>query len=156
MICHFLRDVILAKLDRATMLASIEARSPFLDLEVIELLLGLPQSQRLRGLTGKYVVKRVAVRYLPHELVHQRKRGFRAPVAALLRGPLREWVTDLLSAGTIREGGLFRPEAVVSLLADHLSGRADRHRPLWSLACLQSWLLAGARENRTPELTVAS
>jgi asparagine synthase (glutamine-hydrolysing) len=156
MICHFLRDVILAKLDRATMLASIEARSPFLDLEVIELLLGLPQSQRLRGLTGKYVVKRVAARYLPHELVYQRKRGFRAPVAALLRGPLREWVTDLLSAGTIREGGLFRPETVASLLADHLSGRADHHRPLWSLACLQSWLLAGPQENRTPELTVAS
>ncbi|MGH3783271.1 MAG: asparagine synthase (glutamine-hydrolyzing) [Pseudonocardiaceae bacterium] len=156
MICHFLRDVILAKLDRATMLASIEARSPFLDLEVVELLLGLPQSQKLRGLTGKYVVKRVAARYLPSRLVHQRKRGFRAPVAALLRGPLREWLTDLLAADTIRESGLFRPEAVASLLADHLTGRADHHRPLWSLACLQSWLLAATRGNRTPELTVAS
>jgi asparagine synthase (glutamine-hydrolysing) len=155
MICHFLRDVILAKLDRATMLSSVEARSPFLDSEVIDILLGLPQSQKLRGLTGKRVVRRVAERHLPPELVRQRKRGFRAPVAALLRGPLREWITDLLAPGPIREAGLFRPEAVGSLLSNHLTGRADHHRALWSLACLHAWLGARPPVGRRAELTVA-
>lgn len=152
MICHFLRDVILGKLDRATMLASVEARSPFLDAEVVDLMLGLPPQQRLRRFTGKYVIRQVAARYLPRELVQQRKRGFRAPVAALLRGPLRDWVTDLLAPSTLRAGGLLRPDAVRTLLNEHLAGTADHHRPLWSLACLQSTLDATARAPRTSEL----
>lgn len=156
MICHFLRDVILAKLDRATMLASLEARSPFLDLDVVEMFLGLPESQRLHGLTGKYLVKRVAERYLPHELVHQRKRGFRAPIAPLLRGPLREWISDLLATALLRKGELFRPEAVAPLLAEHLSGRFDHHRVLWSIACLQCWLQRSIPASRSVDMSVAS
>jgi len=140
LICHFLRDVILAKLDRATMLASIEARSPFLDAELVELLLAIPESQKLHRLTGKHIVRQVASRYMPREFVYQRKRGFRAPVAALLRGPLRDWVRDLLATDSLRAAGLFRPEAVSALLAEHLSGQRDHHRQLWSLACFQSWL----------------
>jgi asparagine synthase (glutamine-hydrolysing) len=152
MICHFLRDVILVKLDRATMLASLEARSPFLDDEVSELLLAIPSSSKLRGLTTKYVVKRVAERYLPRASVYQRKRGFRVPVAPLLRGPLRGWLTDLLAAPALRDSGLFQPQEVERRLSEHLLGRADHHRLLWSLACLQAWVCASRSRADMPRL----
>src|SRR5262249_10478272 len=120
MISHFLRDVILTKLDRATMSASLEARSPFLDDEVADFLLALPSSWKLHGLTTKHVVRRVAARHLPPSVARQRKRGFRVPVAALLRGPLREWLTDLLSGPSLRQSGFLQPQAVEQRVSEHL------------------------------------
>jgi asparagine synthase (glutamine-hydrolysing) len=144
MLCHFLRDTILGKLDRATMLASLEARSPFLDCTLADTLLTLPAHLKLRFPISKYILRRVARRYLPMRFVLRRKRGFRVPIATLLRGRLKEYAQDVLSPHAVRRAGLFQPAAVEKLLGEHLSGTADHHRTLWSLLCAQAWALAGA------------
>ena len=142
MICHFLRDVILTKLDRATMLASLEARSPYLDHALVDMCLQLPSQLKLNGLTTKYALKQLALRYLPERYVQRRKQGFRTPTAALLRGPLLEFTRDMLSARTLREDGLFRPNRVQQLFDEHVARVQDHHRSLWAILCLQSWLHA--------------
>jgi len=144
MVCHFLRDTILGKLDRATMLASLEARSPFLDSALAETLLTLPVHLKLRFPFGKYILRRVAQRYLPMRFIYRRKRGFRVPIALLLCGRLREYAQDMLTPHAVRRAGLFRAEAVQALLCEHLRGAADHHRTLWSLLCAQAWALAPA------------
>ncbi|MBL9005114.1 MAG: asparagine synthase (glutamine-hydrolyzing) [Myxococcales bacterium] len=144
MVCHFLRDVILTKLDRASMRASVEARSPFLDRNLVEHMLALPAVAKLRWLRTKSIVKEIASRHMPDELVHQRKRGFRLPTAPLLRGELREYMLDTLSSARLRHDGLLRTSAVERLMREHLSGRWDHHRQLWSLLCFQSWRIGGA------------
>jgi asparagine synthase (glutamine-hydrolysing) len=150
MLCHFLRDTILGKLDRATMLASLEARSPFLDAELVDTLLTVPSDLKLRFPIGKYILRRVAQRYLPMRLAFRRKRGFRVPIASLLRGHLKEYAQDMLSPHTVRRAALFRWEAVQTLLTEHLDGVADHHRALWSLLCAQAWALTGPRSATIP------
>jgi asparagine synthase (glutamine-hydrolysing) len=150
MICHFLRDVILTKLDRATMLASLEARSPFLDVHVAEELLGLQRRLKLRGTTTKYIVRRLAQSYLPPALVGQRKRGFRIPLAGLFAGPLKAFASDMLSDTSLRQTGLFRSDAVEAMFREHRDGRTDHHRVLWSMLCMQSWAFARERKQAAP------
>ncbi|MBL8211081.1 MAG: asparagine synthase (glutamine-hydrolyzing) [Bryobacterales bacterium] len=138
MMQHFLRDVILTKLDRATMSAGLEARSPFLDADLVDFLLTLPPQWKLRGLTGKYLLRRMARRYLPPAVADRRKRGFRVPVSALLRGPLRGFLRDHLDPTIVSRQGLFHAGYVRRLVEENEQGR-DHHRRLWSLLCFQCW-----------------
>jgi asparagine synthase (glutamine-hydrolysing) len=142
MLCHFLRDTILGKLDRATMLASLEARSPFLDATLAETLLTVPVNLKLRFPFGKYILRRIARHYLPTRFIYQRKRGFRVPIASLLRGKLRDYAQDMLSRDAVRRAGLFRADAVQALTGEHFCGAADHHRALWSVLCAQAWALS--------------
>ena len=141
MLCHFLRDVILAKLDRATMSQSLEARCPFLDLNVATLGLALPAKRKLCGFTTKRVLRQCAGALLPPSIVDGRKRGFRSPIAALLRHELQSYMTDVLSSARVKSAQLWDPHVVESLVAEHVQGRRDNHRQLWSLTCVGAWLL---------------
>jgi asparagine synthase (glutamine-hydrolysing) len=138
-VCHFLRDVILTKLDRGAMLNSVEPRSPFLDLDLVEFCATLPAHRKLRGLTGKYLLRRLAARWLPADIAGRRKLGFRAPVGSLLCGQLRPVVQDLLAPSRLDAHGLFDPAAVRRLVDDHLALRQDHARKLWALLCFQIW-----------------
>lgn len=145
MICHFLRDSILAKLDRGTMLASLEARSPFLDDRVVDAALALPLERKMSRMRTKFILKQLARRYLPAAIVRRPKQGFRAPIAAVLRRDLREFLCDTLAAGSVRSAGLLRHDAVERLVREHLGGARDHHRQLWALLCLASWIVAAPR-----------
>jgi asparagine synthase (glutamine-hydrolysing) len=147
MIAHFLRDGILAKLDRATMQWGLEARSPFLDRDLVDFLFALPQDCKLRGFTTKFLLKQVAVRYLPAAIVERRKQGFRSPVSAMLRGPMREFLCDRLSDRALAAHGLFQLPRVRQLLDEHFRRTEDHHRRLWPLLCFQCWWEA-MRERR--------
>jgi asparagine synthase (glutamine-hydrolysing) len=150
MFTHFLRDGILAKLDRATMLWGLEARSPFLDCALVDFLLTAPQACKLRGLTTKYLLKRVARRYLPTAIVQRKKQGFRSPISALLRGPLRDFVYDRLSDSAIAGHGLFKTARVRQLLDEHFRRAEDHHRRLWTLLCFQCWWDSMRRRRNAP------
>ncbi len=139
MTCHYLRDVILAKLDRATMRNGIEARCPFLDPDVVEIVAQAPRPLLMRRLDTKRVIKAVARRYLPRDIVDRRKQGFRAPIASLLAHELRPYMLDLLSREALRAHDLFDVRAVQTLVDDHLAGRRDHQKALWSLVCFQAW-----------------
>lgn len=131
---------ILVKLDRATMAASLEARSPFLDHSVIEFTWRLPTSLKIRGKQGKWLLRQVLRRYLPEPLFERPKQGFNVPIGAWLRGPLRDWAQGLLDLRRIRNDGLLDSRRVQACWQEHLTGRRDQSRYLWSVLMIQSWL----------------
>ncbi|MFF3716408.1 asparagine synthase (glutamine-hydrolyzing) [Streptomyces prasinus] len=150
---HFLRDVILTKTDRGGMRSALELRSPFLDLDLVEYGNSLPTGLKLHRFTGKYLLRRVAAGWLPPSVVRRTKLGFRAPMAALLRGELRPLLLDTLSTAALRRGGLFDPGAVRLLIDDHIGGRRDTSRKLWTLLVYQLWfesLTARPRASESP------
>lgn len=135
----YLRDGLLPKVDRATMLFSLEARSPYLDRDLTTFALGLPTPLKLRGLTTKWLLKRVARRWLPRRVVHRRKRGLSVPVAAWINDGLRTEVDRLLDADRLHAQGVLRGERVRQLLSQHRSGRANHARALWPLVVYERW-----------------
>ncbi len=135
----YLRDGLLPKVDRATMLASLEARSPYLDRAVTEFALGLDTPLRVRGVHGKWVLRRVARTRLPPTVIRRRKRGLSVPIAAWLNGGLRREVDRLLASTRLRRTGLFDPLRVHQLLSAHRSGQANHARPLWALVVFELW-----------------
>jgi asparagine synthase (glutamine-hydrolysing) len=130
----YLPDDCLVKVDRASMATSLEVRCPLLDHAVIGLAWSLPLDHR----DGKRVLKAVLERYLPSALFERPKRGFGVPIAAWLRGPLRDWAETLLDERRIAAEGLFEPAAVRGLWVQHRSGRRDRQE-LWHLLMFQAW-----------------
>jgi len=136
----YLPGDLLFKADIASMAVSLELRSPLLDHEVVELALGLPDSLKARGARGKLALRRAFAADLPPEILSRGKKGFGVPVTRWFREELRDLAGDTLLGARARARGLFRPEAVESLLADHAAGRADHGHRLWSLLMLELWL----------------
>ncbi len=137
---QFLLDYILVKVDRCTMMHSLEARAPFLDRDFAEFASRLPLAMKLNGFTRKYLLKKACADILPKEILTRNKRGFLIPVARWLRDKLKPLVDDLLGETHLKRQGLFNPKAVRALVDQHTSGRADRRKELWTLLVLQLWL----------------
>ena len=135
----YLPGDLLTKVDRCTMAHGVESRAPFLQAALVEHALTLPESARLRGTSGKWVLRRVAEELLPPEILARRKQGFSPPFSAWARGPLRGVVVDALSPTRVKAAGVLDAGAVQHLLREHLDGREDRGRALWTVLSLQSW-----------------
>jgi asparagine synthase (glutamine-hydrolysing) len=142
----YLRDDILAKLDRASMAVSLETRVPLLDHRVVELAWRLPPSMKLRRGTSKWALRQVLYRYVPRRLVERPKMGFGVPVGSWLRGPLRAWADDLLAPERLKREGYLNAQVVRSRWEAHAAGRANWAPGLWNVLMFQSWLEA-ARAN---------
>ncbi len=130
----YLPDNLLAKVDRATMLASIEARAPYLDREVMELALPLPAALKVRGFTGKAILKEAARGLVPGGVIRRRKRGLSVPVARWLNTGLAALAQRHLAAPR-----LFPGAPTARLLAEHRSGRRNHGRKLWPLLMAEVW-----------------
>jgi len=135
----YLAENLLSKVDRATMLASIEARAPFLDRSLMELALAQPARTGVGNVSMKIALKKAAEARLPKDIVHRRKRGLSVPVSSMINNRLRPEVDAMLEPERLRRQGLLRPEPVARLLEEHRSGRADHGRRLWPLFILQRW-----------------
>ena len=135
----YLPGDLLTKVDRCTMAHGVESRAPFLQAALVEHALTLPERARLRGATGKWVLRRVAEDMLPPDLITRRKQGFSPPFSAWARGPLRGVVVDALSPARVRAAGVLDADPVQRLLRAHLDGREDRGRALWAMLSLQCW-----------------
>jgi asparagine synthase (glutamine-hydrolysing) len=135
----YLPNDLLVKVDIATMAVSLEARSPFLDHHVIEFAASLPEKFKLRGLTTKYLLKRVLRKLLPAENLDRRKMGFGVPITHWLRAELAPFLREtLLSERSLRRG-LFKPEQVARLVNEHTSAQKDHAHQLWTLLMLELW-----------------
>jgi asparagine synthase (glutamine-hydrolysing) len=141
---HFLRDVILTKVDRASMLHALEARCPFLDADLVDFANDLPLSLKLRGLTSKYILRDLAGRYLPQSVVRRTKQGFRSPVGSLLSQELRSLAQDMLAPAELDKHKLFNSGYVQRILNEHVGRQRDHSRQLWTLLCFQIWWQAQA------------
>jgi asparagine synthase (glutamine-hydrolysing) len=136
----YLQDDILVKVDRASMACSLEVRAPFLDYDLVEFVMNLSSSLKLRRFTSKYLLKKVMKDFLPKEVIHRKKKGFGVPIAKWVKGPLRELFGDLLSYDRIKQEGFLNPDYVTSLLRDHLANKRDNRKQLWSLLVWELWV----------------
>lgn len=134
----YLPGDLLVKMDRATMAHSLEARSPFLDHELMEFAASLPPRFKVRGRTGKWALKQLARGWLPDEVIDRRKQGFGVPMAAWLRGELRDLAHDLLTDAVATGRGWFEPASVISLLDEHAAG-LDHSTRIWNLLVFEAW-----------------
>ncbi|MDP3963785.1 MAG: asparagine synthase (glutamine-hydrolyzing) [bacterium] len=136
---YFLGDQVLAKVDRASMAASIEVRAPFLDVRLVEYAHRIPTSLRLRFWQNKYLLKKLMRGKLPDDILDRPKRGFWAPVGPWLKKELVPLCDELFARDRIAQQGIFRYTAIQRLLTEHRSGARDHHRILWSLLMFQLW-----------------
>jgi len=135
----WLPDDLLARGDKTSMAASLEARVPLLDHHLVEFAASLPSSLKLRGSTRKYLLRKVAAKWLPERVLTRKKEGFPTPVSLWFRGETREFLRDHLAPGTIERRGLFDGGYVARLLDEHDSGSADHGSLLYGLLALELW-----------------
>lgn len=131
---------ILTKVDRTSMAVSLEAREPLLDHRLVEFAARLPSNMRLRGGTGKWLMKRALASRLPREILHRRKMGFVTPVSAWFRGPLAKEAAAIAHGSALAQTGWFDSVAIARFAEAHRSGRADHGRLLWQLLMLDKSL----------------
>jgi len=135
----YLPDQLLTKMDVSTMAHSVEARSPLLDKQLIEFAATIPTSLRLRGFTTKYLLKKLAARYVPPEIVYRKKRGFVMPVGDWLRRELSGSMRAVLQSKSFAERNWIRPESINRMIAEHSARQRNWAEQLWTLFVLELW-----------------
>jgi asparagine synthase (glutamine-hydrolysing) len=136
----YLTDDILVKVDKASMLNSLETRTPLLDQHLANYVSSLPSSLRTRNDTLKYLLKRIAGGMLPQDVLTRRKHGFHPPVERWLRQDLAEYAREVLDSPRAHHRGIFQPEFVRKVLRSHAQLSHQRTgTQLWALLCLEVW-----------------
>jgi asparagine synthase (glutamine-hydrolysing) len=125
--------------DRMTMAHGLEARSPYLDHELVELMASFPSDLKIRDRRLKYAFRKLAADYLPEPIVKRPKQGFMFPLAYWFRSELYPLMKHFLLESRFVQEGLFRQESVLRLLEDHRNNRVDNHVRLWMLLNLELW-----------------
>ena len=131
---------ILTKVDRMSMAASLEVRVPMLDHRFVEWVTSLPVKWKLREGTGKHILKKLAERLgIPSPLLHRRKQGFQLPLVEWMRNDVKDQFLRILLEPRTEQRGYFKPEAVRSLVDEHIRGRRNRSGLLWRMLVLELW-----------------
>jgi asparagine synthase (glutamine-hydrolysing) len=135
----YLADDILVKVDRMSMATSLETRAPFLDGDLMELAFSMPGHLKIRNGERKWILKQAMAGVLPDSILNRRKEGFSVPMKTWLRRELQPLMRDLLSRARVARRGLFDPEAVESLMLDHIAGHENHAHTLFPLMVFERW-----------------
>jgi asparagine synthase (glutamine-hydrolysing) len=135
----YLTDQVLVKVDRASMHYALEVRAPFLGKEIVEFVSTLPYRFKLRGLTTKYILKKLMTGKLPLSIVRRQKKGFGIPVAEWLKKDLRPLAETLFSKEAIQKSGVCNHSYVATLFSEHCEGKKNHRKKLWTLFIFQLW-----------------
>jgi len=135
----FLADHNLVYTDKMSMAVGVEARVPFLDLELVEFAARIPSKFKQSGTEGKWVLKKAMESYLPHEVIYRPKTGFGVPLRRWMRVELRDMLSDVLSEDSLRRRGIFDPAGVQLLIQANDKGTVDASYTLLSLICVELW-----------------
>jgi asparagine synthase (glutamine-hydrolysing) len=136
----YMSGSVLTKVDRASMAHGLEVRPPLLDDDMIDFAFSLPSSYKLRGSTTKYLFKTAARGHVPDDIITRTKKGFGIPLAAWLRGALREPITAIADRSPVWDSGLLDRATFRTWNDEHQARRSDRSKPLWALLVLHHWL----------------
>ena len=136
----FLVDHNLNYTDKLSMAVGVEVRVPFLDKELVEFSTKIPPNLKLKGKETKYILKKVAERYLPKEVIYRPKTGFGAPVREWITNDMENLINDYLSEENIKNRGYLNYDKVVELIDDNKKGKIDASYPIWSLLAIESWM----------------
>jgi asparagine synthase (glutamine-hydrolysing) len=137
----FLTDHNLNYTDKMSMATGVEVRVPFLDKELVEFSTKIPTNLKLKGITTKYILKRVMEKYLPREVIYRSKSGFGAPVRKWIINDLDHVINRLLSKENIENRGIFDYKDVQQLINDNKAGKIDASYTIWALLAIESWML---------------
>jgi asparagine synthase (glutamine-hydrolysing) len=135
----YLAGDLIPKIDIATMAYALEARSPFLDHDLMQLAASIPAELKVRGREKKWILREALRDWLPGDLLDRPKQGFSVPLSAWLRGDLRSWAREVLLDPATLDRGYFRREAIEGLLDRHTAGVDDDDQRIWSLLMLELW-----------------
>jgi asparagine synthase (glutamine-hydrolysing) len=135
----YLADDLLAKVDRASMAVSLEARVPLLDHRLVEFAWTIPARWKVRDGQGKWLLRQVLYRHVPPALVERPKVGFSVPIDVWLKGPLRNWAEDLLAEDRLRRGNVLRAAPVRDVWRRFLGGESQLGAGIWSILSYQAW-----------------
>ena len=133
----YLPDDLLAKVDRASMAVSLEARVPMLDHRVVELSWRLPRKFKVRDGRGKWILRKILYKHVPPALIDREKMGFSVPLAQWLAGPLKNWAGDLLLSG--EKDGILRGSVVRREWDRFIGGDSTNSAGLWALVMFRVW-----------------
>tara|TARA_B100000700_G_C15058040_1_gene863994 strand:+ start:850 stop:2724 length:1875 start_codon:yes stop_codon:yes gene_type:complete len=139
-IINYLPSDILTKVDRMAMRSSLETRIPFLDHRIVEFCFTLPLDYKIMGKNQKIILKELVHKYIPKNLLDNKKKGFSFPVGKWLRGPLKDWGNSLLNKRIIESDGILNEDKISLLWDDHQNHKKDNSYKLWNILMLQSWL----------------
>lgn len=131
----------LTKVDVATMMNSLEARSPFLDYELMEFAARIPSNIKIKHGRQKYLLKKLASNYIPHDAIYRKKWGFGIPIGFWFRNNFTLLIKKVLFSDKATKRGYFSMNYIKYLLDEHLAGRSDHTHRLWTLLCLELWHL---------------
>ncbi len=135
----FMNGLNLTYTDRASMAASVEVRVPFIDKDTVELAMAIPGKYKYQRGEQKSILKEVATRYLPKEIIYRPKASFGAPIRSWISGPLRDMVQDLLSESQIKKRGIFNYAFIKKMIEDDRQGRKDYAYQIYELLTLELW-----------------
>lgn len=135
----YMMDRVLAKVDRASMFASLEVRAPFLDFNVVNFVNSLPYEYKIKGFTTKYILKKLMQDKLPKNIVFRPKQGFGLPIGSWLRNDLKDFCNDILSKENLKRIDLFDFDYIKKLKQEHFSGKKDNRKKLWSILVFELW-----------------
>ena len=154
----YLPDQLLTKMDVSTMAVALEARSPLLDKNLIEYAATIPTNLRIKGYTTKYLLKKLASRYVPKEVLYRRKRGFVMPTSNWMQGDLMGTLNTVLNSEQFFDRGWFNPEVVRQMLSEQQTGERNWSEQLWTLLILELWarLMLDQTLSRTDTLEALS
>jgi len=159
---HFIRiktnlpNDFLTKINIATMMNSLEARSPFLDHELIEFAAKIPSSISAKYGRQKYMLKELSKNFIPHEAIYRKKWGFSIPVGYWIRDKFKLILKEILLSEKAMKRGYFAENYVKNLLEEHLSERFDHSHRLWTLLCLELWHLMFIDKSITAKTNLVS
>jgi glycosyltransferase involved in cell wall biosynthesis len=136
---NWLGYVHLIRLDRMSMANSLEARSPFLDKELISLCSKMPSDLKVKRFTSKYILKKTFDGLIPDKILHKKKHGFTVPVEIWFRKELKDYAKDILLDSSFLDIGFFNRRNLENLLSSHFSGREDFGTTIWALINFALW-----------------
>ena len=135
----YIVDDILTKVDRASMVNSLEVRVPLLDHELVELAFRIPSNMKLKKAEGKYIFKKALESYLPNNILYRKKQGFGVPLSKWFNNDLNSYIKDelLINNGILSD--YFNPKSIEKIIEDHGLGKRDFSSQIWAFLFFQLW-----------------